>query len=172
LTIAIPAFGESPFLKEAIESVIRSQDINVKIIVIDDCSPTTFIKDICSLFEDRITYIRNDTNLGISENFNKCIRASNSEFVQLLGQDDVLVNSMIDVINSCEIDRSTIFGIHPKVRVVNKNGNYVLTLSDFVKRIIKPKPTGIINGNQLRSSLIIGNWTYFPSIIWNKSKIE
>ena len=59
ISIGIPTFNQSIFLREAIQSVLNQTYQNFEILIIDDCS-TDDTRDIVENFIDpRITYIKN-----------------------------------------------------------------------------------------------------------------
>ena len=169
LTIVIPAYGESPYLDQCITSIVNSQDASVQIIVIDDASPTSFVRNISEKYFPRISYIRNEKNLGVANNFNKALSSANSLFVQIVGQDDLIVDSMVKVIHSAKDYVDQCFAIHPAVKVIDSLGNSSFDMNEVIKSIIKPASQKTYSGDTLRKSLLLGDWTYFPSIIWNKN---
>ena len=172
LSIVVPSFGEPQYLYETLESLIKTQDESVEVIVIDDASPTDFIKKICEKFDKRIIYFRNSSNLGISKNFNNAISLASGKFVQLVGPDDRLSSSMVDVIESAKEHYDYCFGIHPKTISINKTGNQAQALPDLLKKFIKPKSNKMYSQKTLRRLLLVGNWTYHPAIIWNKANLQ
>ena len=168
LTIVIPAYGESPYLDQCISSIVNSQGASVEIIVIDDASPSTFVRNISEKYFPRVSYLRNEKNLGVANNFNKALSTANSLFVQIVGQDDMIINSMVEVIHSANNYAEECFAIHPAVTVIDGLGNSSFGMNEVVKSIIKPHSKMAYSGDTLRRRLLFGNWTYFPSIIWNK----
>ncbi|MFC4233173.1 glycosyltransferase family 2 protein [Parasediminibacterium paludis] len=90
LTIAIPVFERKEYFVEALNSAIN-QTVPVHIIVVDNASSHTFFRDtVESLGKSNIKYYRNETNLGMYGNWNKCVELCATEFVMILGDDDVL----------------------------------------------------------------------------------
>ena len=98
VTIAIPAY-KSTYLKESMESALNQTYPYMELIIVDDCSPSP-IKEVVELFSDkRITYIRNDKNLGsesIVLNWNKCLEYARGEYFVLLCDDDILAPSFLE----------------------------------------------------------------------------
>ncbi len=87
LTIAIPVFERKEFFKEAIESALN-QTIRCEIIVVDNGSSHDYFENTCNKLG--VSYYRNEKNIGMFPNWNKCFDLANTEFVMLLGDDDVL----------------------------------------------------------------------------------
>lgn len=97
LTICMPVFERKDYFLEALESAIN-QTIKCKIIVVDNCSSHDYFKNLCE--EKGITYYRNETNIGLFPNFNRCFELADTEFVMTLQDDDILdpvyVESFVD----------------------------------------------------------------------------
>ncbi len=151
--------------------MVSTQEESVIIIVLDDASPTNYVERVCFEFKGRVQYFRNDVNLGISENFNKAVQVSNTEFVQIIGQDDFLTDSMLSVIQSAGKIQNSCFGIHSNVSVINNKSKTSFSFSDITKFILTPRRNALVQCDKLKRSLLFGNWTYFPAIIWRKEVI-
>jgi glycosyltransferase involved in cell wall biosynthesis len=165
--IAIPAFGEPKYLRETLLSAIKSQNEDVRIIVIDDHSPSPFIENLCSKYSDRIGYIRNERNLGVSGNFNYALSVANADFVMLLGPDDILFKDIKSIVNFRRLYSEKVVAIHSNVITIDSKSRHKSDLISMTKKAISPKRSGTINPNYLKLSLLVGNWTYNPAIIWN-----
>ena len=91
VSVGIPAY-KPEFLSEAIASVLAQTYEDWELIVVDDCSPAD-IKGIVDKFNDpRISYYRNEQNLGAEDpsyNWNKCVSYASGEYFCLLCDDDI-----------------------------------------------------------------------------------
>ena len=170
LNIMIPAFGESPYLQVAIDSVLSNQlSEDCTLTVVDDCSPGSNIQEVTSSYGSLVKYVRNDTNLGIGGNFKRCHELSDSKLVLILGSDDRLLPNAISRLRLMQNEFPESAFYHLGTEVIDKNGNLTTNLTDTAKKFIAPKSKGIqtLNGDQLSMRLSIGNFTYFPAIAWN-----
>lgn len=94
VTIMIPTYNQSPYLREAIESALAQDYANLEVIIADDCSddetPNTvqkYIKD------NRLKYYRNSANLGKTKNYRHCLyELATGEWVLNLDGDDYLAD--------------------------------------------------------------------------------
>lgn len=93
ITIAIPVFERTEFFLDALESA-TSQSIKCKIIVVDNNSSHDFFEKICKKYN--IEYYKNEENIGMFPNWNRCISLANTEFVIILGDDDILNSNYIE----------------------------------------------------------------------------
>jgi hypothetical protein len=93
VTIAIPVYERYDFFEKAINSAIN-QSITCSIIVVDNASSHPKFEDFCS--SRNIKYFRNEFNIGMFPNWNKCFELADSAFVHILGDDDYLENNYIE----------------------------------------------------------------------------
>jgi glycosyltransferase involved in cell wall biosynthesis len=103
LTIAIPTYNRAEYLKLNLNQ-IRSQFVDnivdyVEILVSDNCS-TDNTQIIVNEFKDdlKIQYFRNEKNLGWGENFFLCFEKSKSNYVLLLGDDDLICDGFFKLL--------------------------------------------------------------------------
>ncbi len=113
LNIAIPTFKRPDQLQECIASITQqippgSKDISIT--VYDDSLSSIndeVIKSAQSNF-DQITCIKNSTNFGIDGNIENCLSHGNSDYVLVLGEDDILlpgaISNIIELINHSHPD--------------------------------------------------------------------
>ena len=97
LTIAIPTYNGGRTIKRTLESIL-GQDYpknEVDIIVCNNCS-TDNTAEILQYYQQDITIYTNETNLGGDRNFELCVEKADSEYVWIVGDDDVLKNTGIN----------------------------------------------------------------------------
>lgn len=87
LTICIPVYERYDYFESAIKSAVN-QTINCEILVSDNASSHNKFKDYCHLHN--IKYSKNDTNIGVFANWNKCLELANTDFALILSDDDTL----------------------------------------------------------------------------------
>lgn len=102
VSICIPTYNGEKFLHECIDSAINQSYRNIEIIIVDDCS-TDKTYDIAKAYtakDSRIKMVRNENNLGLVDNWNRCIELSKGEWIKFLFQDDYLSSNCIAVMVS------------------------------------------------------------------------
>ena len=168
LHVVIPAYGESPFLRRAISSVIASVGPETPITVLDDASETTDVRDIANSFASRVSYLRNESNLGLASNFFHAFQVSDGDFTVVMGSDDEMIEGYEDVIAESlrEFPEATL--LMPNVLVIDAHGKAVFPLVDRIKRRIRGKllVNRLMGSTELINKLFIGNFLYFPAIAW------
>ncbi len=89
LSVVMPVYNASRFLKEAIESILQQTFTDFEFIIIDDCSTDNSVAIIKSYKDDRIQLYFNDKNSGISYTLNKGIKLANAEWIARMDSDDI-----------------------------------------------------------------------------------
>lgn len=85
----MPAYNVGPYIKEAIESVLRQTYSDFELLVIDDCSTDNTAEVVHSFTDPRVRYEKNEHNLGLAENLNRGLDLSDSELCARMDGDDI-----------------------------------------------------------------------------------
>lgn len=171
----MPFFGDVNQFESAVISVLGQSDPNWKLVIIDDCFPDRRPQEfVRSLADPRITYVINDKNLGISENFQKCVSLANTEFTTIMGCDDILLPNYVERVKLLFDRHPTVDYIQPGVAVIDDKDLRAQSLTDRFKSKLRNRhpPRAVLTGEDLAKSLLRGNWTYFPSICWKTDVLQ
>jgi len=83
VSVCIPVYNGSAYIAESIESVLGQTYKDLCIIILDNCS-TDGTADIIRKFKDsRIRYIRNEKNIGLVKNHNRCIELCETKYLNI-----------------------------------------------------------------------------------------
>ena len=88
VSVCIPAYNNADTIRATIESVMSSDYEDIEIIVVDDCSVDDTYVEACGIADPRISVYRNEKNLGMAGNWNRCLSLCHGEYVRLLCADD------------------------------------------------------------------------------------
>jgi len=115
------------YLREAISSILNQTYTDFEFLILDDC-PEDDREDIVKSFNDeRIKYLKNEKNLGITPSRNKLLELARGEYIAVMDHDDISLperfakqvefldnNSAIGVV-SCQVERFPVKSItnHP-----------------------------------------------------------
>lgn len=175
LTIVMPFYGRPDHFKLAVESILAQTDPHWSLIVIDDQypdrNPGVWVE---SLADSRITYIRNPQNLMPSRNFNKGVELTPTTFLTIVGCDDVMLPTYVERVRDLIQRYPEVDVIQPGVEVIDEDGRAYVPLADRIKRAVSfrvKRPT-LFSGQPLATSLLRGNWTYFPSLVWRRDTVK
>lgn len=167
----VPYYGAPGLAIEALESVRAQTSDRWRVMVLDDAHPTSEVRDwITRSGDERIGYLRNETNLGAGGNFRKALSVATAEHVAFLGCDDRLLPRYVERVSEL-MDEPGVVAVQPGVSVIDAAGVACSPRADRLKRRLRP-PSGLQGGERLATSLLNGNWTYFPSITWRLDRLR
>jgi glycosyltransferase involved in cell wall biosynthesis len=102
VTVAIPTYNRAALLREALESVLAQTHSNFRLVIGDNASTDNTADVVASYCDTRIEYVRSEHNIGMIANFNRLIGITETEFLMLLPDDDLLypdyLNSILEVL--------------------------------------------------------------------------
>lgn len=96
VSICIPVFNRGDFVAAAIESALQQEYCPLEILVVDNCSTDNTWEVLQSFKDSRVKLIRNDSNLGMFGNFNRCLNLASGEYIRFLCSDDLLLPETIE----------------------------------------------------------------------------
>lgn len=167
--ILLPFWGRFDHFRIAIESVLAQSDTAWRLTVVDDVYPDTAPGEwVQSLGDPRIEYVRNAENLGVSKNYLACVDRMRGEYSMLLGCDDRLLPGFLARVRALIDAHPGVAIVQPGAEVIDAEGRVVRPLVDRAKTMLRPRTNGplVLQGERLAQSLLRGNWTYFPSLVW------
>ncbi|MCI8465137.1 MAG: glycosyltransferase [Lachnospiraceae bacterium] len=90
VSVCIPAYNSARYIEDTVTSVLNQSYSHVEVVIVDDGSVDNTCEIVSSIQDERVRLIRNETNLGMTANWNKCVRETKGKYVKLLCADDVL----------------------------------------------------------------------------------
>lgn len=177
LEIFVPFWGDPDLLYKTVESVRAQRNPDWRLVVIDDCYPDESIPAyFAAIDDDRISYTRNATNLGITENYREAIRRATSDHITILGCDDLLHPNYVGLIARTIATVPYADVIQPGADVIDEHGTVISPLADRVKqRLLAPRGgsgIAVLTGERMATSLIRGDWLYWPSLTFRTETLK
>lgn len=174
LDIVMPFWGDFGHLREAVDSVRGQDDPDWQLLVLDDVYPDRAPGEwIVALGDPRITYVRNTKNLGPSLNYSKGVGLVDGDFVVIMGCDDRMLPGYVARVKELIARYPDAGLIQPGVRIIDQVGTVYNPLADRIKSWLYPRGSfpQAHRGEGIAVSLLRGNWTYFPSLVWRRSHV-
>ncbi|WP_327284923.1 MULTISPECIES: glycosyltransferase [unclassified Streptomyces] len=165
----LPYYGDVQLMQDAVRSVLAQTDRDFRLVVVDDGKEPDVPGWFEALGDERVHYTRNEQNLGITKNFQKCVRLSEADYVVIMGCDDLLHPHYLETVRGLIADNPGIGMVQPGVEVIDGTGQVAYGLADQTKRRLyapQVKDRRLMGGEELATSVLRGNWLYFPSICW------
>ncbi|HJQ45115.1 MAG TPA: glycosyltransferase family 2 protein [Amycolatopsis sp.] len=173
--VLMPYYGDVGLMREAVRSVLAQTDSRWRLTVVDDGAEPGVPEWFDGLGDERVRYLRNDRNLGVTGNFNRCLELAEHDLVVLMGCDDRMLPGYLETVLAAHDAVPDAGIIQPGVRLIDGAGRPTRTLVDEAKRrVYAPKVADrlLMSGERLALSLVRGDWLYFPSLCWRSSALE
>lgn len=176
LDIFVPYWGDPDYMRLTIESVLAQTDSRWFLTVIDDAYPDPTIEQfVAGIADPRITYVKKPENEGITASFRTSVRLATQDLLAVVGCDDVLFPNYVETILQAHEAHPDADIIQPGVQVIDAAGRPVDTLADTVKqKLLRPKSSQpiLLSGEKLATSLLHGDWLYWPSLTFRTASIR
>lgn len=169
LHILIAYWGDPAVLDATMASVLAQTDPRWRVTIVDDGYPDPTARETYESHPDtRIEYVRNEVNLGIAGNFEKCRTLARGRLAMFLGCDDLLHPHFVETIWRHHEQHRDVQLIQVGVLVIDEAGEPTHGLADRVKGVLRPRTTEptVLGGERLATSLLRGNWLYWPSLVF------
>ncbi|MDJ0342459.1 glycosyltransferase [Streptomyces sp. H10-C2] len=174
--IMLPHYGDTAMLKTAVRSVLAQTVADWRLVVVDDDGRDTSLPGWFKELDDpRVEYLPNETNLGITRNFNRCVDLAEAPYLVMMGCDDVMLPDYLAVVRGVRERHPGVEIVQPGVQAIDSDGRPAVTSTDRIKRMLRPGPGGesaLQSGEPLAASLLRGNWLYFPSLCWRTESVR
>ena len=126
VSVVIAAFNGEKFILELLESIVNQTHQVDEIIVCDDCSTDSTIKTL-EVFKLKYPYLNikiivNRYQLGITKNFSKAIKISESDLIFLADQDDIWRNDKVKIMLHAYINGNSSY-IISDMNILNMTGD-------------------------------------------------
>ena len=179
IDLMMPYYGDVALMRAAVRSVLAQTDPDWHLTVVDDGVAAGVPEWFAGLGDPRVTYLRNEVNLGVSGNFQKCLELAERDRLTIMGCDDLLLPNYVASVRALATANPGVGLVQPGVRVIDGNGEPTSSLVDSIKRR-RYAPKELLHGDgpvllrdeELALSLLRGNWLYFPSLSWRTEAIR
>jgi glycosyltransferase involved in cell wall biosynthesis len=174
--VLLPYYGDVAMMKQAVESILGQTSPDWTLTVIDDGYPDDGVPGYFGALvarDPRITYVRNEQNLGANGNYRKALTFVRHELAVVMGADDVMLKNYLETVVAAHEQFPSAQIIQPGVEVIDEHNQPGMGLVDRMKRVYAPRVQGrrLLSGEPLAISLMRANWLYFPSICWKSDSL-
>ena len=166
VSVIIPVYNASPFLKDSIESVIAQTYSNIEIICIDDGSTDNSL-EILKSFSDKITIISQE-NRGLASALNVGIKKMNGKWFKWFSPDDVMLSHTIEtLVDTAKKFPNTI--VYSNWEIIDEKNN---KLRDFYESNYNELSNFEYNVRLLDGQKINVNTSLIPSTLFEKCSMR
>jgi glycosyltransferase involved in cell wall biosynthesis len=95
--VIVPCYNYGHYLRECVESVLTQEGVDVRVLIIDDCSPDNTPQVAAELMsqDSRIEYRRHEKNIGHIATYNEGLEWASGDYLLLLSADDLLISGAL-----------------------------------------------------------------------------
>ncbi len=158
LSIIIPVYNGEKYIKTCLESVLKQEDIDVEVIIIDDGSKDR-TEEVCKAYlkNSNVKYVRIE-NSGVSKARNIGITYATGQYITFVDADDFIAHNCYKVIIEKMQENTADLGIF----------KYEMVYSHEVHKpeAIEVKDIMTINQQDLLSAIILND--NIQGFVWNK----
>lgn len=151
VSVVIPTFNRTKELLESISSVInqRVANYNVEMIIVDNNPDSTFFQDNARFLSGvssniNVFYYVNNENIGMINNWNRCVELASSKWICFLHDDDLLtiesIRLSLNLVNSnseidCIISNTITFSDISDIIFLSRNNENIKPKSKSFKKL-------------------------------------
>src|SRR3954471_18429980 len=90
--VIVPCYNYAHFLRECVSSLLSQEGVDVRVLIIDDCSPDNTPEVAAKLLakDRRVEYRRHEINIGHIATYNEGLEWGTGAYMLLLSADDML----------------------------------------------------------------------------------
>ena len=177
ISIGIPVYNGEKFIRKCIEPVLQQKNRNFELIISDNAS-TDSTPEICKEFlnkDDRISFVRQDKNMGQNWNFNFLLEKANGEYFVWVAADTFLLPEFIEKNIAVLESQDKAVGCISRIKIDESYNDKYKKEKQILKKIglvYRPYDTLPITGNymeRIRKYLKHFPWEMFYSVYRTES---
>lgn len=140
ITIGLPVYNGSKYLAAAIDSILAQTFRDFELVISDNAS-TDATREICLGYaakDHRITYLRQDHNIGAGPNHNFCARRATGEYFRWASHDDLMEPEYLAKCVAVLDANPDAVLCHSKTRIIGDKGE---TFAVHLEGLDAPRPS-------------------------------
>lgn len=96
VSVCIPSYNNADYIADTIQCILGQTLKDLELIICDDHSKDQTVDVIRSFNDNRIHLFINEKNLGMSGNWNECLRHCSGKYIKLICADDMLAPTALE----------------------------------------------------------------------------
>ena len=173
----VPFFSDEKYLEQMLKSIAAQNTDQWVCVVVDDSGrPNEAELTVRSMGNPKITYLRNEYNLGLGKCWNVGLEYLSTNFspsvVAVVHADDVLEATFTEASLKAHLDNPNAIAVHTSATVVDENNKKRFSFPDFIKFHVAPYKHSrsiLTSGDTGLASVLRGNFVFCPTVSF-KSK--
>lgn len=158
VSVICSVYNNADYLEEAIESVLNQTYRQFEFLLINDCSTDRSAEIIQSYKDDRIQYIENERNLGLTKSLNKALEMAKGKYIARFDGDDICMKERLR-------EQVSYLETHPDIDLIGSDATYI---NEKGEKILEGKT--IATHENIVKKLENRNVIFHPSILFKNEK--
>jgi len=125
VSIVLPTYNGAKYIRKSVDSCLNQTYKNIELIIVDDASIDETRDIIKSYKDNRIKYIKNEENLGLSKSLNKGFSQSSGEYLTWTSDDNFYSEEAIGLMAEKLNIYKKIDFVYADYYIIDENGNFV-----------------------------------------------
>ena len=96
VSVILPIYNAESYVKESIESILNQSFSDLELIIINDGSTDGSEKVILTFKDERIKYVKNETNLKLIETLNVGLKLAKGKYIARIDSDDISFSDRLE----------------------------------------------------------------------------
>lgn len=170
ISVVIPYHQNLPYLKSAVDSVLRQTILPAQMIILDN-SLNGDAEALINSYQHEVLYIRSQPNLGLAAYFNECLDVTRTPWCTIMHSDDIMSAEYVSVMSEAITHYSEAVAIFCKTYAIDQRSDRTFSLKDWAKKYFWPpaKSDVKLQGEDALSSLLRANFIMCPTVCYNLS---
>ena len=157
ISIIMPSYNTGKYIVDSIKSVQRQTYENWELIIVDDCSTDDTDEKVLLFSDERIRYLKNESNSGAAISRNRALREAKGRWIAFLDSDDLWFPEKLE----------------KQVRFMKDNG-YFFSYTNYEEIDVQGRRTGVKTTGPKKITRIGMNnycWPGCLTVMFDASKI-
>ncbi len=150
VSVCIPAYNNAGYIGETIESILSQTYHNLELIIVDDNSKdrTWEILQEYAGKDIRVKVFRNEQNLGMTGNWNRCLQLCSGDFIKLICADDMIDSHAVEREAKAMEENPGVNLVESDTRLVDINGKKTGAYKRY-------HASGVVSGKKVAKASLI-----------------
>jgi glycosyltransferase involved in cell wall biosynthesis len=175
LTVAVPFYKNSAYLRKALDSVFAQPPSDWTVLVVDNSADEQGHREAAALAasypQNRMRFVRNDDHLDACGNFNRCIDLARTDLVAVVHGDDEVLPCYAQQFAGLAARHPEAAVLFAAVRIIDQDSRPCFSFVDWFKKFLMPRGSGdfVLRDEASLRSILRGNWLNAGAVCYRKS---
>ncbi|MDO8412821.1 MAG: glycosyltransferase family A protein [Gallionellaceae bacterium] len=128
VSVCIPTYNTAEYLGQAIESVLEQNYPDFEIVIVDNCSTDqtdALVSTMLKAGNGNIRFFKNETNIGLVGNLNRCLDHATGAYVKFLCADDLLLPGCLQQMAAGLDSHQSVKLVSSSRLLIDEHGNHL-----------------------------------------------